>query len=95
MEKILKAMDYSPTTSYERFRTEWIIGNTHVTLDEYPYSDLLEIEGKKKEIEMVAKKLGFSDKDGLIKPADTLFQEWRKARGLNFKPHMRFNDFDK
>ena len=95
IEKLLEAMDFTPSTSYERYRTEWKTGNVHVTLDEYPYSDFIEIEGPKDEIETIAKNFGFDISKGLTKPVDTLFQEWRKERGLDFKPHMRFNDFDK
>ena len=95
IEKILEAMEFLPTTSYERFQTTWEIDGVHVTLDEYPFADIIEIEGEKKDIERVAQELGFSTQQGLIKPADTLFQEWRKERGLTFKPHMRFDDFNK
>lgn len=95
IEKILKAMEFIPSSSYERYRTEWKIGNAHITLDEYPYSDFIEIEGQQDQIEKIAKELGFRLRDGLTKPADTLFQEWRRGKGLPFKPHMRFNDFDK
>lgn len=95
IEKILGAMEFTPTTSYERYQTKWEIGDVEVTLDEYPYADIIEIEGEEEEIEKLANKLGFDINDGLTKPADTLFQEWRKERGLPFKPHMRFEDFDK
>ena len=30
-----------------------------------------------------------------LKPVDTLFTEWRLAKGLPFKPHMTFKDYDK
>lgn len=95
IEKILEAMEFTPTTSYERYQTSWEINGVHVTLDEYPYADIIEIEGEKERIERLAKELGFDTRKGLTKPVDTLFQEWRKKRGLPFKPHMRFNDFDK
>jgi len=95
IEKILEAMEFTPKTSYERYRTQWQIGNSHVTLDEYPYSDFIEIEGAKEEIELLAKEFGFDIARGLTKPTDTLFQEWRKEKGLPFKPHMRFYDFNK
>ncbi|MDD3531944.1 MAG: class IV adenylate cyclase [Candidatus Shapirobacteria bacterium] len=95
IEKILGAMEFTPTTSYERYQTGWEIDGAHVTLDEYPYADIIEIEGKKEIIEKLAKEFGFDIKEGLTKPVDTLFQEWRKKKGLPFKPHMRFNDFDK
>jgi len=95
IEKILEAMDFKPTTSYERYQTSWEIDGIHITLDEYPWADIIEIEGKKDNIEQLAREFGFDTKQGLTKPVDTLFQEWRKERGLLFKPHMRFNDFDK
>jgi predicted adenylyl cyclase CyaB len=95
IEKILEAMEFRPTTSYERFQTGWEINGVQVTLDEYPFADIIEIEGEKKEIERLAQELGFNIQQGLTKPVDTLFQEWRKERGLGFKPHMRFEDFNK
>ncbi|KKR47520.1 MAG: hypothetical protein UU18_C0034G0009, partial [Parcubacteria group bacterium GW2011_GWB2_40_8] len=47
------------------------------------------------EIEKAAKQLGFDIKNALVKPVDTLFMEWRLAKGLSFKPHMTFKDYDK
>lgn len=95
IEKILEKMGFKPTTSYERYQTCWQIGRSKVTLDEYPFADIIEIEGEKKQIEKIARDLGFNPREGLTKPVDTLFLEWRKKRGLGFKPHMRFNDFAK
>jgi len=95
IEKILNAMEFHITTSYERYRVEWKIGKTHITIDEYPFADFIEIEGEQEDIEEIAKKLGLNFENALDKPADTLFQEWRKARGLGFKGEMRFEDYDK
>jgi len=95
IEKILEAMEFRATTSYERYQTKWEIDGVEITLDEYPFADIIEIEGKIQKIKKLAKDLGFNIKDGLTKPVDTLFQEWRKERELSFKPHMRFDDFDK
>lgn len=95
IEKILNAMEFHITTSYERYRTEWKIGKTHVTIDEYPFADFVEIEGEQEDIEEVAKKLGLNFNEALDKPADSLFQEWRKSRGLGFKGQMRFEDYYK
>jgi predicted adenylyl cyclase CyaB len=95
IEKILKAMEFSPSTSYERYQTKWIIGGVVVSLDEYPYTNFLEIEGPMKKIEVLVRKLGFTPKKGLTKPVDTLFREWRKKRNLPDRPYMRFSDFNK
>lgn len=55
IEKILEAMEFKPTTSYERYQTSWEISGVHVTLDEYPYADIIEIEGKEASIKKLAK----------------------------------------
>ncbi len=95
IEKILQAMGFKPTTSYERYQTKWQINNISITLDEYPFANVVEIEGKQSQIKQLAEELKFDPKKGLTKPIDTLFQEWRKEKNLPFKPHMRFKDFDK
>lgn len=96
-EKILEAMDFTPTTSYERYRTTLKNqdGNIKVTIDEYPFSSFIEIEGDEDTIKAVAKQFGLDIKNNLTKPCDTLFQDWRKKKGLPFKPHMLFADYDR
>ncbi len=95
IEKILEAIEFTPTTSYERYQSKWRLGNIHITLDEYPFTTLVEIEGTGKEIKGVSEQLGFDVRLGLTMPVDTLFQEWRKERGLSLKTQMKFDDFDK
>ncbi len=95
LEKILERMEFKPASSYERYRTELKKGDIKVTIDEYPFSSYLEIEGREEEIKKIAKKLGFSLKDNLTDSCDTLFQKWRQERGLPFRPHMRFEDYDR
>ncbi|MEK7526047.1 MAG: CYTH domain-containing protein [Patescibacteria group bacterium] len=95
LEKILKAMGYSPTTSYERYRQTLIAGGVKVTIDEFPFAVFVEIEGERKKINMTAKTLGFNTRQSLIDPCDTLFTNWRKKAGLPFQTNMSFADFDK
>jgi len=95
IEMILDRMGYSPTTSYERHRSEWLNNDVSIAVDEYPFANFLEIEGGIDKIKTVVKQIGLEEKDGLTDPADTLFQKWRKENNLPFKPHMRFDDFDK
>ena len=55
-----------------------------------------ELKGKlENKIIEIASKLNLNLKKNLTDACDTLFQEWRKERGLPFKPHMRFEDYDK
>lgn len=95
IEKILAAMEFNPSTSYERYQTKWIVKDMIVSLDEYPYANFLEIEGPIKRIEVLAGKLGFTPEKGLTKPVDSLFREWRQKKGLPDKPYMRFSDFNR
>ena len=98
MSNILRTMGYAPTTSYEKYTTFFKLKGQpeiHIEIQKYPFETFLEIEGNKEEIEKTAKQLGFDVKDALVKPADTLFTEWRVVKGLPFKPHMTFKDYDK
>ncbi|MCK6462524.1 MAG: class IV adenylate cyclase [Candidatus Pacebacteria bacterium] len=98
MTHILRMMGYSPSTSYEKYTLPLRMKNyndIHIEIQKYPFENFLEIEGDKEKIEKAAKQLGFDIKDALVKPVDTLFTEWRLAKGLPFKPHMAFKDYDK
>jgi adenylate cyclase class IV len=96
MVNILRMMGYAPTTSYEKYVAIGDIdGLTTIEIQRYPFAMFVEIEGEKDEIKEAAKKLGFDIKNSLSKPVDTLFCEWRSSKGLPFKPHMTFSDYDK
>ena len=98
MANILRTMGYAPTTSYEKYTTFFKLKGQpeiHIEIQKYPFETFLEIEGSKEEIEKMANQFGFDAKNALIKPVDTLFTEWRLAKGLPFKPHMTFKDYDK
>jgi adenylate cyclase class 2 len=94
-EKILEMMEFKPMTSYERYRTTLERNHIEVTIDEYPFASFIEIEGEEKEIMELAALLGFLPENNLTESCDTLFQRWRKEKGLSFKPHMLFKDYDK
>jgi len=94
-EKLLKAMGFHETTAYEKYRTSFDYGEVKIEIDEYPFSNFVEIEGDEELAKEVAIKIGFDLKAALTKPCDTLFTEWRLQRGLPMKPLMMFGDFDK
>ncbi len=96
-QKILAKLEFVPVSSYERYRTTVFSPDkiVKVTIDEFPFANYLEIEGDEKKIREVVDQLGFSPTDNITKSCDSLFQEWRIQRGLAFKPHMLFSDFDK
>ena len=94
-ENLLKAMGFKETTSYEKYRTSFDYEKAKLEIDEYPFANFLEIEGEEEVVKSVALNLGFDLSRALTKTCDTLFTEWRAAKGLPMKPNMRFEGYDK
>jgi len=78
MDAILRALGYSPTFRYEKFRAEWSEGKGHIVVDETPIGNFCEIEGSPRWIDATAKKLGVSAADYITKNYATLFAEWKQ-----------------
>ena len=95
LDHILKEMGFQPTTSYERYRTEFLLNRVKITLDEYPFAVFIELEGNTNEIIYVANLLNLDLKANLTDSCDTLFTRWRQDKGLSPIPHMRFDDFNR
>jgi adenylate cyclase, class 2 len=93
--KILEMMEFTPMSSYERFRTKIKGMNTVITIDEYPFQTFVEIEGQVEDIKKVALLLGLDIKRNTHLPCDTLFVQWREKQGLPIKYNMTFADYDK
>jgi adenylate cyclase class 2 len=90
MDAILRALGYSPTFVYEKFRSEWSDSEGHVVLDHTPIGDIAEIEGKSRWIDRTAKALGVSSKDYITKSYAELFFDWKrktkqKAMNMTFR----------
>lgn len=90
MDAIIRALGYSPTFVYEKFRSEWSDGEGHVVLDYTPIGDLAEIEGKSRWIDRTARALKLSPQDYITKSYAELFFEWKrktrsKANNMTFR----------
>jgi len=81
MDAILRALGYSPSFRYEKFRAEWTDGKGHVVVDETPIGDFCEIEGPPRWIDATAKKLEVRAADYITKNYATLFAEWKREMG--------------
>ena len=73
IEPILKEMGFEPTTGYERYRTEWLVDEVKITLDEYAFADFIELEGELEKIKLKAQELGLSNPTD--KAIDTIYTE--------------------
>jgi adenylate cyclase, class 2 len=78
MDAILRALGYSPTFIYEKFRAEWTDGEGHVVLDHTPIGDLAEIEGSPKWIDATARKLEIHPNKYITKSYAEMFFDWKK-----------------
>jgi adenylate cyclase, class 2 len=90
MDAILRALGYSPSFRYEKFRAEWVDkkrkdGKGHVVIDETPIGNFCEIEGPPRWIDATAKKLGVKATDYITKNYATLFAEWKRETGSSAK----------
>jgi adenylate cyclase class 2 len=94
MDLILRALGYSPSFRYEKFRAEWTDGKGQVVVDHTPIGDFCEIEGKPRWIDAAAKRLGVAHEDYITKNYATLFAEWKsetnsKAEEMTFRAVKR------
>ena len=90
MDGILRALGYSPSFRYEKFRAEWTDGDGQVVVDHTPIGDFCEIEGKSRWIDATARKLGVGREDYITKNYATLFSDWKqetqsRAEEMTFK----------
>src|SRR5262249_32612389 len=90
LDAILRALGYSPSFRYEKFRSEWTDGKGQVVVDHTPIGDFCEIEGPPRWIDATARKLEVKREDYITKNYATLFGEWRaetknKAKEMTFK----------
>lgn len=81
MDQILRALGFTPTFRYEKFRAEWSDGNGHVVVDQTPIGDFGEIEGRARWIDRTAKALGIARQDYITQTYAPMFFEWKKRTG--------------
>ena len=81
MELILRALGYSPSFRYEKFRAEWTDGKGQVVVDETPIGNFCEIEGPARWIDATANQLGVEEKHYITMNYAGLFDEWKLETG--------------
>jgi adenylate cyclase class 2 len=89
MDLILRALGYSPSFRYEKFRAEWTDGRGQVVVDETPIGNFCEIEGMPRWIDSTANKLGVTPADYITQNYAGLFLEW-KSESASAAEEMTF-----
>jgi adenylate cyclase, class 2 len=78
MDAILRALGFTPTFSYEKYRAEWSDKTGHVVLDETPIGNFGEIEGPPQWIDRTARALGISRANYITQTYADLFFTWKR-----------------
>jgi len=77
MESILRALGFTPTFRYEKFRAEWNDGKGNVVVDETPIGNFGEIEGPARWIDRTAHLLQIQQSDYITDTYTELFFQWK------------------
>jgi adenylate cyclase class 2 len=90
MDAILRALGYSPSFRYEKFRAEWTDGKGQVVVDETPIGNFCEIEGAPRWIDATAGRLGVREAEYITKNYAGLFLDWKaqtksRAKEMTFR----------
>lgn len=80
MDAILRALGFSPTFQYEKFRAEWADKQGHVVLDETPIGNFGEIEGPARWIDRTARRLGIHPRQYITDTYAGLFFAWKRRK---------------
>jgi adenylate cyclase class 2 len=78
VDAILRALGFTPTFRYEKYRAEWSDGNGHVVLDETPIGNFGEIEGAPRWIDRTARALGIRRNDYITQTYAPMFFSWKR-----------------
>jgi len=81
LDRILRALGFSPSFRYEKFRSEWADGEGHVVVDETPIGTVAEIEGRPRWIDRTARLLGIPRSSYITLSYGAMFDEWKRRTG--------------
>lgn len=90
--RILNKMGYQITTSYERYREIYNAKDTKITLDEFPFGYILEIEGSKENIKKMCRFLDLNIKDSYPLSCDDAYVDLCEKNKIKPKDHILFDD---
>jgi len=94
MDDILRALGFTPTFRYEKYRAEWSDGKGHVVLDETPIGTFGEIEGPSRWIDLTAQALGINPTHYITQTYAEMFFAW-KRRSRSQATEMTFRALGK
>lgn len=81
LDSILRALGFTPSFRYEKFRSEWTDGKGHVVIDKTPIGTVSEIEGQPRWIDRTARLLGIARSSYIMLSYGAMFEEWKRRTG--------------
>lgn len=90
--QVLNKMGYTMTTSYERYRETIFVKSCKVTLDEFPFGFILEIEGDVDEIKILCKEMNLDLDNAYVYSCDDVYIDLCKKNNISPKDHINFGD---
>ena len=91
LQVILGHLGYHPTFRYEKYRTEFTDNTGHLTLDETPIGNFLELEGPPDWIDNQAARLGYSESDYITLSYGRLYAAYCRRANVPIT-HMVFDN---
>lgn len=88
--EIMSKIGIKPIRKKQKYRETFKFKEGEVVIDETPIGNYLEIEGPEEFIIDITKKIGFSEKDHIIKTYSQLAKEYYKKEGIHFDGNMVF-----
>jgi adenylate cyclase class 2 len=82
MKEILQKLGFDIVMIMEKYREKWKLGKAEILFDTLPMGKFIEIEGRKKQIERIAKMLGLKFEERIIKTYRELWEEFCKEKGI-------------
>ena len=93
--RLFAALGYQVAMMYEKYRRVYDLDDVHVTLDEMPYGDFIEIEGPQPaSIQLASQRLGLVWERRILDSYTALFEELRAGMGFEFRD-LSFENFAK
>ena len=91
--RLFAALGYQVAMMYEKYRRIYDLDDVHVTLDEMPYGDFIEIEGPQPEsIRLASQRLNLVWERRILDSYTALFEALRAALGFDFRD-LSFENF--
>lgn len=92
-QAFLQALGYQVILMYEKYRTIYDLHDVHVTLDEMPYGNFVELEGPDvRSLKAVNLKIGLNWEAGVPESYSVLFDQLRRRLKFNFRD-LSFENF--